>query len=370
MHLFFWILAALIIYTYFGYPLLLALASKGRRDSEPPSRSVTHGPLPKVALLIAARNEEDIIAKKIENSLALEYPRDLLDIVVVSDGSTDRTDEITGRYSGTGVRLLGIEGGRGKTIARNIAVSRTDADIIVFSDANAMYAADAIRKLVRHFEDPGVGAVCGNLKLLGKEGRENVYWKYEKWIKMLEDRTHSIIGANGSIYSIRRELYKPLPPEIDDDFIEPLLCYMDGFKLRYEPEAVSVEEDIPTENLRDEFRAKKRVVLRGMQSMARVLTLLNPLRFPFLSFALVSHKILKWGMPFIIMGLFLDNILLIHELFFELTFALQLLFVAAAALGFFYRVKLLRVPAFFIVTNLAVLSAVISFLTGHRNTAW
>ncbi|MCU0639160.1 MAG: glycosyltransferase family 2 protein [Candidatus Krumholzibacteria bacterium] len=370
METLFAILVFVVIYAYIGYPLLLYLASRLSAGKSRRAPGYEEEDLPFVSLLIAARNEEKIIARKIENALELNYPHSRLEIVVVSDGSTDGTDEIVRGYASRGVSLLRVEGNGGKTIARNIAVERCRGKIIVFSDSNAMYDRDAVRKLVLHFSDPLVGVVCGALRLVGEDGGENHYWRYEKWIKTLEDRTHSIIGANGSIYAIRRELYRPLGAGIDDDFIEPVLCYMDGYELRYEPEALSVERDIPGSRLMDEFGAKKRVVMRGLQSLASISAILNPFRFPALAFELFSHKILKWMVPFILIAIFVDNLFLTGSRFFELTLAMQILFYSAAAAGIIFRTRSLHVPAFFVLTNLSVFAAVLSWFAGNRNVSW
>ena len=219
------------LYAYFGYPVLLAILSLfSQRKHESPD---VPNHYPEVTLLIAAYNEEDVIEEKVKNSLALGYPQDKLHIVVVSDGSTDRTDEIVKKYEDRGVELFRTER-LGKTVARNRAVENAKGELIVLTDANAFFRQDALKKLVKHFQDPGVGVVCGALVLKRADGSENLYWRYEKLIKRLENKFHSIIGANGSIYAMRRELYDPLPPEVDDDFVEPLIVYMKGKKAVYE----------------------------------------------------------------------------------------------------------------------------------------
>jgi len=370
METLFEILIFIVLYTYIGYPLLLVLTAHFSGKKAAPCPGFRSDELPAVSLLIAARNEEKNIAAKIENALRLDYPRARLEIVVVSDGSMDGTDRIVRNYSSRGVSLLRVEGNRGKTIARNAAVESCRGDIVVFSDSNAMYRRDAVRKLVVHFKNPSVGVVCGALHLVGENGSENLYWRYEKWIKSLEDKTHSIIGANGSIYAIRKNLYRPLGAGMDDDFIEPILCYMDGYRLRYEPEAVSIEKDIPENRLMDEFRAKKRVVMRGLQSLERIAKAVNPFRFPILAFELVSHKILKWTVPFLLIALFIDNVLLKESRFFELTFILQILFYLAAVAGLVFRVRFLRVPAYFVLTNVSVFLAVLSWFSGRRSVVW
>ncbi|UCF06441.1 MAG: glycosyltransferase family 2 protein [bacterium] len=365
----FFLLIFCALYAYFGYAVLLTAIGRGRPLREPPA-DLAEDELPTVALLIAAYNEEAIIARKIRNALDLDYPAGKLSVVVVSDGSTDGTDSMVESYRDRGVTLLRVEGRQGKTVARNRAVANAEAEIVVMSDANGMYKPDALRKLARHFADEKVGAVCGNLTLTGEGGRENLYWQYEKWIKRFEDRTHSIIGANGSIYAIRRSLYEEIPPEVDDDFIEPLLAYRKGYALRYEDEAVSVEEDIAEHNVAAEFQAKKRVVLRGIQSLSYVSGLLNPFRYPMLSLELISHKIFKWLVPFCLIAIFVVNFFLPRHPFFVFTFIIQLAFYCSAFIGITSGCRELYVPAFLVLTNAAILMAVCEFFVGRRNRTW
>ncbi len=365
----FLLLILAVFYTYLGYPLLLFIISLFSRKSPPPQYS-SENELPRVALLIAAYNEEDIIESKIKNSLSLLYPSGKLRTVVVSDGSTDRTEEITRRYRDNGVELIRVRGRKGKTAARNEAVEQIDSQILVFSDANAMYKSDALMKLIRHFRDPQTGAVCGNLLLLDRNGKENLYWKYEKAIKSMEDRVHSIVGANGSIYAIRRQLYHALPPEVDDDFVEPLYAYMAGSKVNYEREAISVEEDISGSDMHTEFQAKKRVVIRGIQSLENVKQLLNPLNHPVISWELISHKIFKWSVAFLLIAIFILNFFLPRTPLFIFTFIVQVVFYIMAVTGMLSQVKAFYVPAFFVSTNAAVMFAVIDYLTGKRSRTW
>jgi len=363
------VFAGAVLYAYALYPLALALLSAGRKPPAPPDEPPDES-LPAVTLLIAALDEEAIIAGKIENSLSLDYPRGRLRIVVVSDGSTDRTDEIVRRFAPRGVALFRVDPRRGKSVARNMAVEAEAGEILVMSDANAMYEPDAIRKLVRHFADPSVGAVCGELRLMRERGRENLYWRYEKWIKRLEDRYRSIIGANGSIYAIRRSLYLPLPAEVDDDFVEPLQVLLGGRGVRYEPRAVSIERDIESKNVVREFAAKRRTVLRGIQSLRYLAKVARPFRRPSLAFELVSHKIFKWLVPFFLIGLLVANAFLLDRAIFAAAFAAQLALYAAAVAGIATGRRPFYIPAFFVLTNAAAFAGVIAFLAGKRSRTW
>ncbi len=361
--------AGAVLYAYALYPFALSLLSLGKKPAAPPADPPDEA-LPAVVLLIAALDEEAIIAEKIENSLRLDYPRDKLRVVVVSDGSTDRTDEIVRRFEPRGVTLFRVEPRRGKSVARNMAVAAAAGDVLVMSDANAMYEPDAIRKLARHFADPSVGAVCGELRLMRGSGKENLYWRYEKWIKRLEDRFHSIIGANGSIYAIRRSLYVPIPAEVDDDFFEPLHAALEGRRARYEPAAVSVERDIETRNVVREFAAKRRTVLRGIQSLYHLSKVSRPCRRPAIAFELFSHKIFKWLVPFFLIGLLAANALLLDHPLFVAAFVAQLFLYGCAIAGITTRRRAFYIPAFFVLTNAAAFAGVIEFLTGRRSRTW
>lgn len=358
-----------MLYAYALYPLALALLSLGKKPPAPVADPADEA-LPAVTLLVAALDEEAIIAEKIENSLRLDYPRGKLRVVVVSDGSTDRTDEIVRRYEPRGVTLFRVEPREGKSLARNRAAEAATGDVLVMSDANAMYEPDAIRKLVRHFADPSIGAVCGELRLMRERGRENLYWRYEKWIKRLENRFHSIIGANGSIYAIRRSLYTPLPAEVDDDFLEPLRASLGGHGVRYDPEAVSVERDIESRNVVREFSAKRRTVLRGIQSLHYLSKVARPFRRPALAFELVSHKIFKWLVPFFLVGILAANAFLLDRPVFVAAFAIQLFLYGWAIAGIATGRRIFYIPAFFVLTNAAAFSGVIAFLAGRRNRTW
>jgi glycosyltransferase involved in cell wall biosynthesis len=356
-----------IIYAYAGYPLLLLLAGRRRPLPAPPDDPGEF--LPSIEMLVAAYNEEDVIAAKIDNALASDYPGPLR-VTIVSDGSTDRTDAIVRRRAEEQVSLLRVEGRGGKSVARNAGVANSKAEILIMTDANAVFRPDAVSRLVRWFRDPSTAVVCGQLRLLGPRGTENPYWRYEKRIKRLEARFHSIIGANGSIYAIRRSLYRKLPRGIDDDFAEPVLTHLAGNKVLYDDSAVSEEPDIPAADLHCEFAAKRRVVQRGLQTMSFILGHMHPMQDPATAFQLFSHKIMKWSVPFLMILALLTNVFLTGRPFFAATLDLQALAYLAAALGIVFRWRLLRIPAFFVVTNAAVLAAVISFLRGARATAW
>ncbi|MBN1352906.1 glycosyltransferase family 2 protein [candidate division KSB1 bacterium] len=362
------------MYAYAGYPVFLFLLGFVKRKQRHKDSAFE----PTVSLVIAAYNEAANIGEKLENSLALNYPAEKLEILVVSDCSTDETDQIVENFRHTGIMLHRMPLRGGKTVAQNDAVQQCNNEIIIFSDANAIYHPDAVRKIVQNFADHRVGCVCGELKyvndmesIVGQE--ENLYWKYEKTLKRLEDSVGTILGANGSIYAIRKELYVPLPPDTISDLIEPLKIVYNGSQLVYEPEAISVEATC--ESFKDEFRRKKRIVLRSLHSLFKNRSLLNVFRFPMLAFQLISHKIIRWFVPVILSGVFLGNLFLISKPFYLIVFILQCVFYLLALIGYRLmtkntRCRVLYIPLYFCMVNLASLIAIIRFFQGKSVAFW
>ena len=295
---------SLCVYVYFGYPVMLVVLGELRR------REVRRSDItPTVALIVPAYNEERVIGEKLENSLALDYPKERLEIVVVSDGSTDDTEEIVGGYEGRGVRLLPLAR-VGKAEALNQAVAACQGEILVFSDANAVLATDALRHLVANFHDRTVGGVCGNLMYQsraddGSAGRgESLYWTYDKWIKSLESRLGSTVAAGGSIYAIRRQLYVPIAhPAQADDFAISARVVTQGYRLIFEEGAVSHEDSLSSSER--EFRRRVRVTNHSVRGILYLAEALNPWRHGFYAIELLSHKVLRYLVPFCLLVAFL-----------------------------------------------------------------
>ena len=234
---------------------------------------------PSVSLLISCYNEEAIIRQKLENALQLNYPAGKMQIVVISDGSTDRTDDIVAEFQQSGIRLVRQEGRLGKTCGLNLAMTKIDSDIVVFSDANAMYHQDAIVRLVENFNDPSVGYVVGearyvNTSTSSASTSENTYWQYEIMIKKMESKVHSVVGGDGAIYATRRELYEPLEQTDINDFVNPLQIIAKGYRGVYEPAAICYED--PAGDFAREFKRKTRIVNRSFSAILRIPAVLNP----------------------------------------------------------------------------------------------
>jgi cellulose synthase/poly-beta-1,6-N-acetylglucosamine synthase-like glycosyltransferase len=295
----FWFSVAAVVLITLGYPVFLALAGPFARRPRRVDESE-----PWVTLIISAYNEESTIAEKLNNCLDLDYPRDKLEVVVAADGSTDRTNAIVESYADRGIVLAAFPR-TGKTGIQNRVALRARGEVLIFSDANASYNADAVRKLVRNFSDPQVGGVCGQLDYLvdaeGAGSSESLYWRYEKFIKRRESELSSVVGANGSIYAVRRSDYVQLDEDMISDFVEPLALVRSGKRVVYEPQAVSIEA--ASTSYGTEYRRKVRILTRSIRGLVRMRQLLNPSRFGIFAVQLIMHKLLRFLTPaFLIAG--------------------------------------------------------------------
>lgn len=292
-----WLSVIVVVFVTVGYPIFLALCGPLARRRRHIDGSERH-----VSLIIAAYNEATVIARKIENALALDYPRERIEIFVASDGSTDRTDEIVQSFGDRGIFLRRFPR-TGKTGMQNEMARIAKGEILVFSDANAFYRPDAIRKLVRNFADPDVACVCGQLvydgSSTGAGASESSYWNYEKFMKQRESDLSSAIGANGSIYAVRRSDYVEIDKDLISDFVEPLALVLRRKRVVYEPEAISVEAASTTYGV--EFRRKVRILTRSIQGLLHMRALLNPFQYGIFSFQLLMHKLLRFLTPLFLM---------------------------------------------------------------------
>jgi cellulose synthase/poly-beta-1,6-N-acetylglucosamine synthase-like glycosyltransferase len=372
----FWLCLAALAFAYVGYPLLIwVLAGCFGRPAAPPAES--DADLPTVSLLIAAYNEEVVIEERLQNALALDYPRHKLEIVVVSDGCSDATPEIVRRYAGCGVRLLDCRERRGKATALNAAFPQLSGDIVLLSDANTYTDPAALQKLVRWFRDPDVGVVCGRLVLTDpRNGRnaDSLYWKYETFLKRCESRLGALLGSNGAIYAIRRGLYRPIPRQtILDDFVIPLLAKLrTGCAIVYDCEAIAREETPP--DVRAEFHRRSRIGAGGFQSIGQLWRLLNP-RHGWVTFTFLAHKVLRWLCPFGMLGLLLSNLVLAAEPFYRSALVVQFGFYALSLLATLvpvrYRaLKPLRLTTMFTSMNAALLLGFWRWLLGDQAGTW
>jgi cellulose synthase/poly-beta-1,6-N-acetylglucosamine synthase-like glycosyltransferase len=370
----FWLSAAALFYTYAGYPLLLAVFSALR------SRAVKRGDCePTVSIIITAYNEERDLAAKLENTLALDYPRDLLEIIVASDCSTDRTDAIAREFVGRGVRLHRQSERLGKTAAQNAAVEQAHGEIILFSDATSLYQLDAVRAIMPSFADPEVGCVAGRLEYVDSSGSRvgqgaRSYWSYETFLKRHESRVGSLIGVSGCLYAVRRSAYVPLYHEACSDFIIATKMVEQGLRAVYEPNAVCTEQ---TNRQSDkELKMRVRIIAQTFTDLWRHRSLLNPVRGGFYGVQLLSHKVMRYLVPFFLMGLFVSSAVLASgSLIFRLMFAAQIACYACPAIAWLLdrvgiRSRLLAFPQYFMLANLASLIGCYKFLRGQRYASW
>jgi cellulose synthase/poly-beta-1,6-N-acetylglucosamine synthase-like glycosyltransferase len=378
----FWLAVAVCVYAYLGYGLVITLLARLRPR---PVRS-DDAYRPTVSLIICAYNEEKVIAEKLENSLALAYPADRLEILVVSDGSTDGTARLVEAYGArlTAPRIVSLHQPerRGKPAAANRAASLASGDILVFSDANSMYTPDSIARLVRHFADPIVGCVAGEKRIVEAAGERvshqaGLYWRYESYLKRMDSTVWSVVGAAGEIMAVRRSVFTPPEPDsFIEDFILSMRIAERGYRVIYEPDAISLEE-APAADA-DEFERKARIAAGGFQSIVRLRGLLHP-RHGVLAFEYISHRVLRWAVvPLLLPLLLVANLALLpsRPLLYGLTLLGQALLYGAAALGMALpnhrlgRLKLVSIPTYFVVMNLAVLAGLYRYLGGKQQVTW
>lgn len=380
----FWICFLLIVYTYLLYPIVLFLAyscSQVVRDwhyltSRRNRRASPRGSegLPQVSFLISAYNEEVCLRGKLENLRQLAYPTEKLEVNIVSDGSTDGTNEILRAAEGPNIRALILPERGGKANALNQAVAAARHEILVFSDAATLFAPDAVQNLVRHFVDPSVGVVCGALQFEGTEESkqtDGVYWSYESMLRLMEARLGATLTASGAIYALRRVCYQPLPPgSVLEDFLVPMNARKQGFRVLYDPEAVGTEFAAST--VGGEFTRRVRLAVGSFRALGELVRV--PLR-GFTMVAFVSHKLLRWSVPFLLIGILVSNVLLVNRSYYGFALGGQLIFYLWAVLGYFLRnrmqgVRFALVGYFLLAMNLAFLVGFFRYLLGRQEVTW
>lgn len=372
--LLFWFSLAVIAWVYVGYGVVLWTASLVR------ARPVRRGPIePTVSLVICAYNEGRTIRRKLDEVLGLDYPSDKLEIIVASDGSTDETDAVVREYASR-VRLLRVEGRRGKTIAQNAAVAMATGEILVFSDVTTEYAPHTLRTLIANLADPAVGCVGGDLRYLSErdnpsaQGRA-LFWNYERQMRIWESRVHSMVGVAGCAYAMRRALYVPLDEAVISDFVEPGLVTERGYRTVLEVNA-PVYEPAESYSLGQELHRRARVITRGLRGAFRMRGLVNPLRHPWFATVLWSHRILRWLLPvFLLVMLGTSAVLVDQGWLYRVVLVGQLAVYAAGALAFALDRLQLRlpgmfVPLYFCLISLAPLIALGWLLRGETKAAW
>jgi cellulose synthase/poly-beta-1,6-N-acetylglucosamine synthase-like glycosyltransferase len=371
-----WVCLAAVLYVYIGYPLLIFCLARlcGRRQhaAESPCED-----LPTLSLLIAAYNEEAVIEGRICNALAMDYPPEKLEIVVATDGCSDRTAKITRRYADRGVRLIEHGQRQGKAAAIDSALPMLRGAVVMFSDANTYTEPHAARSVARWFRDPSIVAVCGRLVLTDPDTGNNadsLYWKYETFIKCQEGRLGALLGANGGIYALRRNRYVPIPPgTILDDMVIPLLAKLHfGGDIVYDLHVVAHEETAA--NVSAEFHRRSRIGAGGFDSIGMLAGLLNPWR-GWVCLTFLSHKLLRWCCPFFLLGLLGTNLMLMAEPFYRSLLLAQAGFYGLSVVALYLpprprALKALRLPTMFTSMNAALLVGFIRWLCGTQRVTW
>lgn len=376
----FWLGVLIVMYTYVGYAIVIYVFSKLKSKGKP-FVTVSDEDLPEVTLVIAAYNEEQFIEDKIANTRALDYPKNKLTVLFVTDGSSDRTPDLIKQHND--VQLFHQPERKGKIHAVNRVMKTVTTPYTIFCDANTLLNQAAIKNIIRHYQNPNVGGVAGEKRIFKKQednasgAGEGLYWKYESFLKRKDAEVYSIVGAAGELFSIRTELYEaPDENMIIEDFYMSLRIAARGYRFAYEPDAFATET--ASASVSEEWKRKVRICAGGFQAMARLSYLLNPFRYGMLSFQYISHRVLRWTLaPLFLLLIFISNAILAAEgfFFYQLTLLAQIGFYTWAYIGYRYQdkpiaIKGFFVPYYFTVMNLAVYAGFSRYLRGKQSVTW
>jgi cellulose synthase/poly-beta-1,6-N-acetylglucosamine synthase-like glycosyltransferase len=375
----FWVLIFLILYCYIGYPFILSIFS--RVFFRPVQKAAM---TPSISIVVSLWNEEDVIEEKIKNLLSLDYPQDCCEILIGSDGSTDQTNQIVRKYANDRVRLLESSERQGKTKMINALIKEARGEIIVFTDARQMFDTDALKILVANFADPKIGCVSGELIFVAKDVNGataqgiNLYWNYEKFIRRCESKIHSMLGATGAIYAIRKELYESVPENtVLDDMYTPFRIIQKGYRAIFDDAAKAYDKI--ADNPQEEYRRKARTLYGNYQIFFLLPGMFNPARSP-IAVQLFSHKFLRVVIPIFMIIIFILNFVLLDESFYRIIFGLQILFYSLAIVGMITRksqqpalkiiAKISYVPYIFCLLNFSALVGLTRFLSAKQSVKW
>jgi poly-beta-1,6-N-acetyl-D-glucosamine synthase len=378
-----WFSLFISFYAFFGYGILLFIIIKIKRiiKGKPVLPVVADDDLPTCTLVVAAYNEESVMEEKIQNTLALNYPENKLEFIFITDGSTDGTMDIVKRYPR--IRHMHSDERKGKIVAVHRAVDTVTTEVIVFTDANTFLNADALINICRHYSDAKVGAVAGEKRVHAEAGDatagEGFYWKYESKLKTWDSELYTVVGAAGELFSIRKELYEPVPPStILDDFMISLLVAKKGYRVIYEPEAYATEG--ASQNVTEELKRKIRIAAGGIQSIVWLKALLNPFPMPVLTFQYVSHRVLRWTVvPFLMILALIINLIIVFtgsiSLVYQLLLLAQVGFYLLAISGWIMeerkiKIKIFFIPYYFCMMNYAVVMGIFRYMRGKQSAVW
>lgn len=388
LEIIFWILFVVVAYTFAGYAFLLWLilffknTFFGKKTKVLPS----YTSLPDVCLFVTAYNESDYVEAKVKNMLSLDYPPDKIQYLWITDGSDDGTPQKLGQFPQMEVHHLPQR--NGKMHAMNRGMKFVKAPIVIFSDSNTILCREAISVMVQTFQDPGVGCIAGEKRIVNNKldsaagSGENLYWKFESWVKRMDSELNSTVGAVGELFAIRTHLYMEVENDtILDDFIISLRIAEKGYQIAYTPQAYAIET--ASANVSEELKRKVRIAAGGLQTIVRLKELLNPFRFGWLSIQYISHKVLRWTIaPIALFGLFVVNLIILLKgqdaqaaLFYHVFFYLQAFMYLLAVLGWLLerwkiRFKILFVPFYFTAMNYAAIRGWVRFLKGRQSVRW
>ncbi|MBK9382003.1 MAG: glycosyltransferase family 2 protein [Chitinophagaceae bacterium] len=371
----------MLLYNYVGYAIIAYIIIKIRKKKDKDINSKDTF-TPTIAFIVAAFNEEDCIEEKIKNSIAQDYPINLIDFIFIADGSTDKTTEIIKQYPQ--IKLLFQPERKGKSAALNRAVLSTNNDILIFTDSNTILNRDATKNIIRHYADPKIGGVAGEKKVIRNSETgdqtglsEGIYWKYESTLKKIDSEFYSVVGAAGEIFSVRKKLYENIPDSVIlDDFIITLKVAHKGFRVIYEPDAFAIE--LPSFSLTDERKRKIRIAAGGFQAIGILRALLAFWKQPKLSFLYISHRVLRWTIsPICLFLAFISNLILSLSLdgyIFKICFFFQLTFYTLALIGSIKKIntksKIFNIAYYFVFMNICVVLGFFRFLKGKQPVTW
>ncbi|MCF8359575.1 MAG: glycosyltransferase family 2 protein [Prolixibacteraceae bacterium] len=383
MKIFFWILFFSVFYTYIGYAVIIYLLALFRKKGEKPETGIPNDELPPVSLFITAYNEKPILAEKMTNCLQLDYPKNKLQIVFVTDGSTDGSPEFLKAYDG--VTVYHHPERRGKMHAMNRGMQFVKNPFVIFTDANTALNPEAIKEIIGEFSNPRVGCVAGRKKVINtgansaSETGEGLYWKFESWLKENDARLYSAVGAVGELFAIRTSLFEPVENDtVLDDLIISFRILEKGYRLSYAPGAIASEK--ASFNVQEELKRKKRIAAGGLQTLFRMPGLLNPFKYGMLSFQYFSHKVTRWTFsPWCLFLMFPVNLTIVlaypQNVLFIIFFSVQVLFYLAAFLGWLLdrkqvHLKILFIPFYFTAIHAATIAGQFRYFRGKQPASW
>lgn len=384
----FWVLLFIVFYAYIGYGIVLFLMLKIKRIFKiGRKKQIIADYEPEVTLFVAAYNEKDYVREKLKNSFELDYPKDKVKQVWVTDGSDDGTPDILKEYSNLGIEVYHEDARGGKIGAMNRGMQFVKSPIVIFSDGNTMLGKESIQRIVNLFSDPKVGCVSGEKRIYQKDkdtaaGTEGIYWKYESTLKKWDAELYSVVGAAGELFAIRTELFEHVEKDtLLDDFIISLRVAMKGYTIQYDPEAYAIETS--SANVKEELKRKIRISAGGIQSILRLAALLNIFKYGLLSFQYISHRVLRWTLaPFALPLLLIINSYITYNSgflnytdIFTFLFYGQIAFYVLALLGWYFenreiKIKILFIPYYFFIMNLSIFLGLKRFLKGKQSVNW